>query len=282
MLIGGAFTHVGTASQFYFARFSSSGVFDSSFPVGNTPQVAAIVVAPDGSIFVDNPGTEELLKYSATGVLDSTYTSAVADGTINSIVLQPNGKIVVGGIFQHVGTAAHHALARLNADGTLDSSFAELNFSLDASNPQGYIFGVAAQADGKVVAIGNFSLANGQPQQFVARVVTGDAVVNTFTGQASGSNTIVTWTRSGDGAELVQPPTLMYSTDGVTFTAIGTLTRITNGWQATAPYRFSGAPFYLQARGFTSGGGGNGSLGLADSPVYSNDRIFANGFELTN
>ncbi|MDR3385753.1 MAG: hypothetical protein P4L92_01770 [Rudaea sp.] len=279
VLVGGAFTHVGTTSQFYFARFSSSGVFDPTFPVGNEPQVAAIAVAPDGSIFVDDPGTGEIRKYSATGVVDASYTPAVTDGEINSMFLQPNGKIVIGGTFDQVGVDAHHALARLNANGSLDTTFADLNFSFDAGNPDGFIYGIAAQTDGGIIAIGNFTLANSQARQYVARVATGDAVVSTFTGQASGSNTIVTWTRSGDGPELAQPPTLLHSTDGVIFSAMGAMTRIASGWQETVAYSFNGAPFYLQATGFTSAGAGNGSPGLVDSPVYSNDRIFANGFE---
>ena len=279
VLVGGAFTHVGSASHFYFARFSSSGAFDSTFPVGNEPQVAAIVVAPDGSIFANVPGQGEILKYSATGVVDTTYVSAVTDGETNSMVLQPNGKIVIGGTFQLVGTDAHHALARLNANGSLDTTLADLHFSFDATHPNGYISGVAAQSDGKLAVIGNFTLANSQARQYVARVVTGDAAVSTFTGQASGSNTIVTWTRSGDGPELALPPTLLHSSDGLTFTAIGPMTRIATGWQQTVPFSFNSTPFYLQAIAATSGGAGNGSPGQVDSPVYSNDRIFANGFE---
>jgi uncharacterized delta-60 repeat protein len=279
VLVGGAFTHVGSTSHFYFARFSSSGAFDSTFPVSNEPQVAAIAVAPDGSIFVDDPGTGEILKYSAAGVVDTTYVSAVTDGETNSMVLQPNGKIVIGGTFQLVGTDAHHALARLNANGSLDTTLADLHFSFDATHPNGYISGVAAQADGKLAVTGNFTLANSQARQYVARVVTGDSVVSTLTGQASGSSTIVTWTRSGDGPELALPPVLLHSTDGLTFTSIGTMSRIANGWQETVSYSFNGAPFYLQATGFTSSGAGNGSPGQLYSPVYSNDRIFANGFE---
>jgi uncharacterized delta-60 repeat protein len=279
VLVGGAFTHVGSTSHFYFARFSSSGAFDSTFPVGNEPQVAAIVVAPDGSIFVDDPGTGEILKYSAAGVVDTTYVSAVTDGETNSMLLQPNGKIVMGGTFQLVGTDAHHALARLNANGSLDTTFADLHFSFDATHPNGYISGVAAQSDGKLAVIGNFTLADSQSRQYTARVVTGDAAVSTLTGQPSGSNVVVTWTRTGDGPELAQAPVLMHSTDGVNYTSVGTMTRIANGWQETTPYNFNGAPFYLQATGFTSGGAGNGSPGQVASPVYSNDRIFADGFE---
>jgi len=111
-------------------------------------------------------------------------------------------------------------------------------------------------------------------------VLSGDAGVSTLTAQASGSNVVVTWARSGGGAELAQAPTLLHSSDGINYnTVVGTMTRIANGWQMTAPYAFVGPTFYLKASGYVSGGSGNGSLGRVDSPVYSNDRIFANGFE---
>ncbi|HET8943126.1 MAG TPA: delta-60 repeat domain-containing protein [Rudaea sp.] len=279
VLIGGSFSQVGSTSHFYFARFSSSGVFDPTFPAGNEPQVAAIVVAPDGSIFVADPGAEKILKYSPIGVADPSYVSALADGSSNGMILQPNAKIVIGGTFENVAGQPHHALARLNANGSLDTGFGDLQFRFDATNPNGYIYGVAAQTDGKDVAIGNFLLVNGQARQFVARVASNDTTVNILSGQPSGGSVIVTWTRAGAGPELALSPILMHSTDGVHFSADGAMSRIATGWQKSAPYNVNGAPFYLRASGFTSSGAGNGSLGSINSPVFVSDRIFANGFE---
>lgn len=279
VLVGGHFTHVGTISHFYFARFSNTGVFDAAFPVSDTTQVAAIVVAPDGSILVDDPGAGEIIKYSSSGVIDATYASAAADGLINSLALQPDGKIVIGGTFQSVDAQSHHALARLNTNGTLDTSFADLNFNFSAGNPHGYIYAIAAQSNGNVIVSGNFTIANGQSRQYVAQVTT-NAATSTLTAVAVGPYTLVTWTRTGAGPELSLPPTLMHSVDGIHFTAVGPMSRVANGWQVTAPYRFTGPVFYLQALGFTSGGAGNGSPGSVASPVYSNDLIFANGFEV--
>ena len=139
--------------------------------------------------------------------------------------------------------------------------------------------GVGAQANGKIIAIGNFTLASGQARQYAARVVTTDAVVSKLTGQASGANVIATWTRTGDGPELAQAPVLMHSSDGVNFTAVGPMARIANGWQVTANYNVAGTPFYLQAIAITSNGTGNGPSGGIPSPVYAIDRIVADGFE---
>ncbi|MBS0569195.1 MAG: delta-60 repeat domain-containing protein [Proteobacteria bacterium] len=279
VLVGGFFTHVGAQTQFYFARFSSTGVFDTTFPVASNLIPGSIVVAPNASIYISEPSAASIIKLTATGAIDGTYASTQTDAAIDSFELQPNGKIVASGIFENVGGQPRHALARLNADGTLDTSFADLNFSFNATNPNGYIYAIAAQTDGNIVVSGNFTFADNLSRSYMARVVTGDAIVNTLTGTASGGNTIATWTRSGGGAELPLPPVLLYSTDGVNYATVGTMTRIANGWQYTAPYNVAGAPFYLQATAITSGGANNGSPGRINSPIYVSDRIFANGFE---
>lgn len=292
IVVGGFFAHIGNCSgepyHFYLARFSSAGILDATFPVDPPPGPVSsgTTIGPDGSIYVgggyptsDSLATRLVAKLSSTGALISAFDNLHNDGSGNTFVLQPNGKMLIGGNFQQVGGLARHGLARLNADGSLDSTYADPAFSLDANNPNGSIFGLAAQADGKVLAAGNFSLASGQSRQFMARVVTGDPVTSRFTGQPSGASVVVTWTRTGDGPELAQPPTLLHSTNGVSFTAVGPMTRISNGWQLTAPYNVHGALFYLQAVGTTSGGAQTGSSGRVASNIYFSDTIFKDGFE---
>jgi uncharacterized delta-60 repeat protein len=291
VLVGGFFSQYGSGAppnyRFYLARYSSSGVFDNAFPDDQPGSaITDLGVAPDGSILVgngfltsNNMYTRPLAKLTSTGTLVSAFADLQNDGGTHAFVLQPNGKIVICGTFQSIGGQPRHALARLNADGSLDAAFGDLHFSFNAGDANGYIYGIAAQADGKVAAIGNFTLANNQSRQYMARVATNDAVSSELTGQASGSNVVVAWTRTGDGPELAHAPTLLHSSDGATFTPVGTMTRIGNGWQLTAPFNVAGTPFYLKATAYTSEGAGNGSPGRIDSPVYVSDRIFANGFE---
>jgi uncharacterized delta-60 repeat protein len=288
VLVGGYFSQAGGVSHSFLARYSSSGVFDAAFPASPPPGPLGqgITVGPDGSIYVvggystsDNTNTRLVSRLTSAGALVGSYDDLHNDGAANTFVLQPNGKLLIGGTFQQVDDQPRHALARLNADGTLDATFGDLAFSFDATHPNGSIFGIAAQADGKVLAVGNFTLVGAQPRQYAARVVTGDAVVSRFSGQASGTSVIATWTRSGGGPELAQPPTLMHSTDGVNFTAAGPMTRVANGWQATAPFNVHGTPFYLRATGTTSSGAQNGSTGRVASDIWFSDTIFADGFE---
>lgn len=280
VLVGGSFSKVGTASHFYFARFSASGAFDSTFPnVGHDIQAGSVVVAPDDSVYVVDLGGENILKLTASGTAAAGFASAVADSTIDSIALQPNGKIVIAGIFQAVDGQPRHGVARLNANGSFDSTFADLHFSANATDPNGYVSGIAAQADGKIVVVGNFTLANAQARNEIARITTGGYVKNALFVQPGASNVTATWIRAGDGPELVQAPNLEHSTDGVNFMIVGPMARIANGWQVTAPYNVHGALFYLRASGTNSNGAGNGSPGQTASDVFFSDTIFKSGFE---
>jgi uncharacterized delta-60 repeat protein len=56
------------------------------------------------------------------GSVDTTFQAA-ADDQVNTLALQPDGKVVIGGVFTNVNGIARNQFARLNADGTLDTAF---------------------------------------------------------------------------------------------------------------------------------------------------------------
>ena len=75
---------------------------------------------------------------------------------INSITLQADGKVVVGGFFTMVGGQPRTNIARLHPDGSLDQSF-------NAWTPQWYsVTHLAVQSDGRILVVGNFPSLNGQ------------------------------------------------------------------------------------------------------------------------
>jgi|GEM_PF-1164951 len=119
ILIGGAFTSVQGESRRHFARLNADGSIDTAFDV-----------TTEGSI----------------------YDGA---GFVTCVAVQPDGKILVGGDFTAIkphGAAQstpRHGFARLNADGTLDSTF--------DPHPNSPVYAIAIQPDGKIVIGGNFS-----------------------------------------------------------------------------------------------------------------------------
>jgi uncharacterized delta-60 repeat protein len=79
-----------------------------------------------------------------------------ANSTVNTIVIPPDGKILVGGYFTVLGGESRNCLGRLNADGSLDAAFnAGTNFianSVDA---------LLVQEDGKLLVGGDFVTTQG-------------------------------------------------------------------------------------------------------------------------
>ena len=85
-----------------------------------------------------------------------------ADGVVRVVVVQPDGKTLIGGDFTTVLGVARSRIARLNADGTLDTAF--------DPNPNAFVLSIALQADGKILVSGGFNTIGGQPRSIIARL----------------------------------------------------------------------------------------------------------------
>jgi uncharacterized delta-60 repeat protein len=84
------------------------------------------------------------------------------NGSVFAIAVQSSGKIVIGGIFTSVNGVARDNLARLNPDGTLDTSF--------TVGTNGGVNTLVAQSDGKIVVGGVFTTLGGQPRNNLGRI----------------------------------------------------------------------------------------------------------------
>src|SRR5437899_1747688 len=83
-----------------------------------------------------------------------------ADDSVRSLVVQADGKILVGGGFTTLAgqSATNIDIGRLSADGTPDPSFNQ-GYSARYGS---FVNSVAVQADGKILAAGNFTTLGGQ------------------------------------------------------------------------------------------------------------------------
>ncbi len=150
------------------AGFGDGGSDATSFADGTGAIPWAITVQSDGKILVDgatDDGSYFIARYNSDGSLDPSFggsglvraqflAGATAEAT--SIATQPNGQIIVSGDSYDGGTGGHDiALARYNADGTLDPSFGAggdvivASASLTAFN--GWGNGLLIQPDGRIV-----------------------------------------------------------------------------------------------------------------------------------
>ena len=99
------------------------------------------------------------------GTLDEGFAPVLAGGSVvvNAIVEQYDGKVLVGGSFSSVNGVSSPNIARLNADGTVDTTFV-------APAPSGTVNALALQPDGKILLGGAFTQVAGQPRRGVARL----------------------------------------------------------------------------------------------------------------
>ncbi|HWI56886.1 MAG TPA: MBG domain-containing protein, partial [Bacillota bacterium] len=179
ILIGGSFTNVCGASRRVLARLNPDGTLDAGFDAAPaitsaTPWVAALALQPDGKVLVagqfatalDRP----LARLNPDGSLDASFaTPQIRDtstvGWVNTLAIDPSGRILIGGHFLSVNGISRQGLARLSADGALDTTF--LAGPLGGTQDIGKI---VLQPDGKVLIGGSFLAINGIIRHGLARL----------------------------------------------------------------------------------------------------------------
>jgi uncharacterized delta-60 repeat protein len=157
----------------YIARFHADGSADTEFHAQPDYVVYDLVVQPDGKIlaagYFEKMGGQRhrlLARLNADGSVDGSFNVDVGHaglnwGVVRRVAVQADGKIVFGGGFTSVNDVPRQSLARVNADGTLDSQF---NASSD-----GEVHGVVVQPNGRIVVAGDFTMLNGQPRLRLGR-----------------------------------------------------------------------------------------------------------------
>ncbi len=102
---------------------------------------------------------------AAAGKVDASFDPEVEGTSVNAIAIQPDGKILIGGLFSDVEGRTRDNFARLNADGRLDRS-TNLN---QGSGPGGTVTSICLQPDDKILIAGAFGTVNGQVRRRIAR-----------------------------------------------------------------------------------------------------------------
>ena len=225
-LIGGVFDIPGPDIN-SFARLNTDGSFDDSFnPQSNScvscGGVYTAAIQPDGKIVVGGgfEGFDEQVRIRTArlnpdGSLDTTFVDPQVfdawdySSTVDSVAIQGDGKILIGGYFTDVGGQERDSVARLNANGSLDGAFenpAVLRGSFSYS-PPGRVLSFVVLEDGKILIGGDFTDVGGEQRNSIARLNANGSLDATFTdpdvGEGSSPSEISSIAVQGDGKILI-------------------------------------------------------------------------------
>jgi uncharacterized delta-60 repeat protein len=198
IIVVGNFSHFNGTLTEYIARLNSDGTLDTSFDppgTGISGYTYSTAIQADGKIivggeFIDFNGTTRngIARLNSDGTLDTTFNPGTGfDSRVLSIAIQGDGKIMAGGRFHNFNGMARKNIARLNINGTIDTSFNPgTGFNMPGAGTfNSYVYSTAIQVDGKIVVGGLFNDFNGTAINFIARLNTNgtlDGAFNTGTG----------------------------------------------------------------------------------------------------
>ncbi|MBA3351880.1 MAG: hypothetical protein H0U23_05550, partial [Blastocatellia bacterium] len=182
-IVAGGNSSLGNSPYFALARYNPNGSLDTTFGSGGKVTTDFgpgddilwdIVIQPDGKIVAVGSHALSvspdfaLARYNPDGSLDTTFGVGgkvttdfnSAPNTATAVALQPDGKILVGGWVFFPGATQDFGLARYNPDGTLDLTFdgdgvATIGFGITVPGTD-YLYDIALQPDGKIVAVGSY------------------------------------------------------------------------------------------------------------------------------
>ena len=112
-------------------RINSSGSIDNTFTVTTSHPVVSVAVQPDGKILIGGPfafvngvSRTAVARLESSGALDASFDVVLGiSPTVTQIIIEANGKIVIGGSFAGVNGQTRDNLARLEPTGALDATF---------------------------------------------------------------------------------------------------------------------------------------------------------------
>ena len=170
--VGGYYISYKGLSQNHLIRLNSDGTKDAAFNIGTgfdypdgSPAIYVIKPSLDGKIYVGGSfttykGVSEpfFVKLNTDGSVDTAFNSGGAgfDSDVNTITIDANGKIYVGGVFTTYNGTSSPTLIRLNSDGSRDTGF---NVGTGCN---GAVNSVEIGSDGLIYVGGNFTTYNGQ------------------------------------------------------------------------------------------------------------------------
>jgi uncharacterized delta-60 repeat protein len=138
--------------------------------------VSSIAIQSDGKIVIGGSFTtfngatvNNIVRLNSDGTRDTAFTTNTGtafNSGVQSIAIQSDGKLVIGGQFTTFNGVTVNRIVRLNSDGTRDATFTTNTGT--AFNE--FVQTIAIQSDGKIVIGGVFTSFNGVTRPRLARI----------------------------------------------------------------------------------------------------------------
>ncbi len=181
IILGGEFNSVNGSTYNYVARLLPGGAVDSTFnpEIGPDDTVYSVAIEPNNEILIGGAfqnynlvSRSSVALLLTTGFLDPNFNpGAGADGVVYSVLLQPNGDVLVGGQFRNFNTSRRLGVARLLPQGWVDTSFMDTAYNQFAGLVNSYnnesvepvytAYALALQPDGNIIIGGSFTNVGG-------------------------------------------------------------------------------------------------------------------------
>ncbi len=194
IIIGGDFTSVNGTPAYHIARLLGTGALDKSFNTGfgfsggTSGSVYALALDSAGNLLVGGDFTSfnttncnHIARILPTGNLDTSFLPSSGIGTtngteqpVNSIAIDPSGRVILGGNFTTLNGTNWNYVGRLLSNGALDTTF-NPGFGADAN-----VLAVAAQSDNSIVLGGTFHNFNLVSRNSIARLTPSGALDASF------------------------------------------------------------------------------------------------------
>jgi uncharacterized delta-60 repeat protein len=177
ILIGGAFTSIDNTNLSNVARLNPDGSLDTTFnpgPAADVGYVNTIAVQNDGKVLIggsfsssSGATSANLTRLNPDGSVDESFDPLFfVDAPVNAVVLQSDGKALIGGGFAIVDNVLRRSVARLNTNGTVDLTFD----ACVASSAGSGATALALQGDGRTLVSGSFTFTSGLSRDGIARL----------------------------------------------------------------------------------------------------------------
>ena len=206
IVIVGSFSLYNGVSRNRIARINTDGTLDLTFNPGTgaDPTIQTLSIQSDGKIIIGGNFTlfngisrNSIARLNTDGSADTSFNSGTGfTGDIFSISLQTDGKIIIGGLFTSYNGITSKNIARINSNGTLDTTF------ITGTGANGNVYTTSIQSDGKVIIGGSFTTYNGTPSNFLNRLNT-DGTLDTSFNIGTGTNGTIRTTSIQSNGKII-------------------------------------------------------------------------------